>query len=181
MMLKTTLVVGATLVGAGAAGGCAISQSPPADDRPLEARLGERVDRWHEAAATGDWETYASLMTDDVVFLGTDKTERWVGRAFEDFARPYFDGPTEYGEGAWTYEPLSRTVEVRGDVAWWDEVLRSASYGHCRGTGVLVRGEDGAWRIAHYALAFLIPNEIAADVTRQGLDFEAATREAPGD
>ncbi len=138
----------------------------------LEDRIGARVDRWHDAAARGDWAVYESLMADDAVFLGTDKTERWVGQEFEDFARPYFDGPTDYGAGAWTYESLSRTVEVRGDVAWWDEVLVSASYGHCRGTGVLVR-EGRDWKIKHYALAFLIPNEIAADVTRQGMEHEA--------
>lgn len=137
-----------------------------------ESAIGLLIDRWHDAAARGDWVTYDALMTDDVVFLGTDKAERWVGQEFEDFARPYFDGPTTYGEGAWTYESLSRTVEVRGDVAWWDEVLISASYGHCRGTGVLVRN-DRSWRIAHFALAFLIPNEIAGDVTRQGIEFEA--------
>ncbi len=153
--------------------GCAVS---PLGDGGRAGALGDElgvlVDRWHDAAARGDWATYDALMTGDVVFLGTDKTERWVGPGFREFAAPYFDGPTDYGAGAWTYRSLSRTVEIRGDVAWWDEVLHSASYGHCRGTGVLVR-EGRGWKIAHFGLAFLIPNEIAGEVTRRGIEFEA--------
>ncbi|MEL7472142.1 MAG: nuclear transport factor 2 family protein [Planctomycetota bacterium] len=139
-----------------------------ADDRsqePVLATLQGLVDAWHRAAATGDFDAYFGRMTEDAVFLGTDATERWVGVEFRDFARPYFDGPTAYGDGAWTYEPLERFVSVsnRGDVAWFDELLRNEKYGVCRGTGVLVRGRVG-WKIAHYSLSFMVPNEVAGDV-----------------
>ena len=167
MMAVACAMFGALCSGCGYPPGTMVQYAPTP-----EMTLPGLVDRWHDAAARGDWQTYDALMTDDVVFLGTDKTERWVGQEFRDFARPYFDGPTEYGDGAWTYKSLSRAVEVSEDIAWWDEVLVSASYGHCRGTGVLVR-EGNRWKIAHFALAFLVPNEIAADVTRQGMDFEA--------
>ena len=48
---------------------------------------------------------------------------------------------------------------VRGDVAWFDEDLDAANLGPARGSGVLVRGDDGVWRIAHYNLAITVPNE----------------------
>lgn len=120
---------------------------------------------WHHAAANGDFERYFGSMTDDAVFLGTDRTERWVGAEFRDFARPYFDGVE-----AWTYERVERHVEIGpGDepaTAWADEVLWNEKYGCCRGTAVLVRDDAGpfGWRIAHYSLSFLIPNETAASV-----------------
>jgi ketosteroid isomerase-like protein len=118
---------------------------------------------WHDAAARGDFDAYFSRMTDDGVFLGTDRTERWTRDEFEAFARPYFDGVE-----AWTYESVERHVIIGpGDapaIAWFDEVLWNDKYGHCRGTGVAERGDDGSWRIAHYGLAFLIPNEKSAAV-----------------
>jgi hypothetical protein len=58
--------------------------------------------------------------------------------------------------------PLEDVDRVRGNVAWFDEVLDSASYGECRGTGVL-RREDGVWKIAHYNLTIPIPNDLAKD------------------
>ena len=42
--------------------------------------------------------------------------------------------------------------------------------GHCRGTGV-VELINGEWKIAHYALTMLVPNEIAAKI---GLQTQAA-------
>lgn len=127
------------------------------------------VDSWHRAAATGDLKLYTSLMTDDIVFLGTDKTERWVGDEFVAFCKPYFKGPVEYGEGAWTYRPTKRNVAISedGKTAWFDEALVNETYGNCRGTGVLVVGTDGNWRIAHYSLTFPVPNEIAQSVVGQ--------------
>lgn len=120
---------------------------------------------WHRAAAEGDFDRYFASMTDDAVFLGTDRTERWVGPEFREFARPYFDGVE-----AWTYERVERHVMLGpGDepaTAWADEVLWNEKYGYCRGTAVLVRDDAGpfGWRIAHYSLSFLIPNETAASV-----------------
>lgn len=134
---------------------------------------------WHEAAATGDLDAYTSRMTDDVVFLGTDKTERWVGEEFIAFCEPYFDGPKPYGEGAWTYEPIERHVafDTANRTAWVDEWLHNASYGNCRGTGVLVR-EGGGWKIAHYSLTFLVPNAVAKDLVAQAQAHERSIGEA---
>lgn len=161
------------------------------DERSTEewrAHLGDLIDRWHRAAAEGDAETFFGLLTDDAVFLGTDPTERWAGEDFRAFADPYFDG-TE----AWTYVSHSRDVNTssmwNGGVVWWDEVLRHERYGPCRATGVLVReardvgwtglNDAHTWKIAHYSLSFLVPNDIAAEVTAMTLEFEAAKRNAP--
>ena len=59
-------------------------------DSGEQQRIHQTLDAFHQAAATGDFETYVMLMTEDVVFLGTDGTERWQGQAFRDFARPRF-------------------------------------------------------------------------------------------
>lgn len=134
--------------------------------------INDAMDSWHTAADRGDIETYTSLMTEDVVFLGTDKTERWVGAEFVDFATPYFAD----GHG-WTYAPVERHVTVRGDTAWIDEVLFSASYGHCRGTGVLLFDDEHGWRIAHYGLAFLVPNDVAKETRKIVSDYEKKENE----
>lgn len=141
------------------------------------AQINDRVDEWHNAAAIGDADAYFGTLTDNAIFLGTDKTERWTLEQFRTAYGSYFDGPTTYGDGAWTYEPLRRfvTVHESGRLAWFDEVLHSASYGHCRGTGVIVLEDDNRWRIAHYSLTFLIPNDVARAATTLGIEHEAST------
>ena len=118
---------------------------------------------WHRAAAKGDFEGYFGRMTPESVFLGTDKSERWTRPAFEAFAKPYFDGVH-----AWTYEQRETNLVVGPgddpDVVWIDELLWNDKYGDCRGTGVAERGADGRWRIAHYSLSLLVPNEAAGEV-----------------
>ncbi len=165
------------VVGAGAAmtlGGC--GSTPPAhkptgvasyiqsrDTITAYSDVWMMLSTWHIAAAHGDFDNYFSRMTDDAVFLGTDPGERWTRPEFEAFARPYFDG-----KEAWTYTMIDRNVILEpGDdpgIAWFDESLENRKYGRCRGTGVAVRKDDGAWRIAHYSLTFLIPNEKTPEV-----------------
>jgi len=115
---------------------------------------------WHGAASSGSFDEYFGLLTDDVVFLGTDETERWGKDEFMSYARePFSDGH------GWTY--VSRGPNVMfaddGHAAWIDEVLDHEKYGVLRGTGVLTL-DDGEWKIAHYSLTFLVPNEIAGEV-----------------
>ena len=115
------------------------------------------IDDFHDAAAKADGARYFGNMTEDAVFLGTDATERWPRAEFEAFARPYFDE----GKG-WTYTTTQRHVHVEstGSLAWFDELLDNASYGTCRGSGVL-RREGDRWRIAQYNLSIPIPNPLA--------------------
>ena len=132
-------------------------------DQGAVDEVSEVLDRFHEAAAKADAETYFSLLEDDAVYLGTDAGERWSVDDFRAFAQPWFDR----GQG-WTYVPTSRHVDVDEDrgTAWFDELLENESYGTTRGTGVLRKTRDG-WRIVQYHLAIPIPNEIAKEVVER--------------
>ncbi len=126
-----------------------------ADEASREA-VDAVLDDFHAAAAAGDRDRYLGLMTANGVFLGTDEWERWPKEPdFTDYVSGRFsDG------GGWTYRSVDRNVDFSpdGGVAWFDEVVFSETNGRFRGTGVLLL-QDGEWRIAHYAMSFLIFNE----------------------
>lgn len=139
------------------------------DDQALGARaMATILDRFHEAAARADGETYFSLFAEGAVFIGTDAAERWTVADFKAYAEPHFSK----GQG-WTYVPGERHIDIApgGDVAWFDEILASEKYGTSRGSGVLVRTAAG-WRIAQYHLTFPIPNDLAAELTARIKAFE---------
>lgn len=126
----------------------------------------ELINGLHQDAANAQFDTYFARFTNDAVFLGTDRAERWSVDAFKAYAKPIFDA----GVG-WRYEVVSRHWAGTGDVRWFDEVLWNDKYGYCRGTGVIRSTHEG-WRIAHYSLTFLIPNELAVDMAamKQAID-----------
>lgn len=137
---------------------CACATTVPANRTP--DAVDRMLDEWHRSAATANETAYFGAMAPEFVFLGTDASERWDLAAFRDFAHPYF------AKGkAWTFVPRERHVVFSpdGTTAWFDEKLDSASYGECRGSGV-VRNIDGTWKIAHYNLTIPIPNELAKTV-----------------
>jgi hypothetical protein len=129
-----------------------------------EESIAHALDTFHQAAAQGDWAAYFDLMSDDAVFIGTDASERWAKAEFRAYAgtRP-----------GWVYQVRSRNINLTPsrDSAWFDEILDSASYGTCRGTGVLIRTEEG-WKISQYHLTFPIPNALAAKLTEEIRQFE---------
>lgn len=133
---------------------------PPASAAPVAAAEEEKaiaavLDDWHAAAAAADEARYFGHLTEDAVFLGTDATERWDKKAFLAYAHPHF------AKGkAWTMRAARRTIVIAegGRAAWFDEDLETARLGPARGSGVLVRAQDG-WRIAHYNLSIPIPND----------------------
>ncbi|WP_226661145.1 nuclear transport factor 2 family protein [Microbulbifer aggregans] len=137
-----------------------IFAAPSAQHEKQQSAIAEQLDQFHQTAANADGETYFNLFSKDGVFIGTDASERWTLDAFKKFAEPYFS----QGKG-WTYVPRDRTIVVHGDVAWFDELLDSESYGECRGSGVLVK-ENGQWKIAQYNLHFPIPNDLAKQITQ---------------
>lgn len=141
---------------------------------PDSAEVGVTMDAFHKAASEADFDAYFGLMHDDGMFLGTDATERWTKRAFMDYARPFM---VEQGKG-WTYHPRDRHVSIRGDVAWFDELIDNDKYGTLRGQGVLIR-EDGAWKVAQYSYTFLVPNDKAPAVVELILAEDEAEDEAP--
>ena len=114
------------------------------------------IDDWHDAAARSDEARYFAHMTPDAIFLGTDATERWDVAAFRAYAHPRFSA----GKG-WVMHATSRHVSFAADgaTAWFDESLDAKNLGPARGSGVLLRGTDGVWRIAHYVLSITVPNE----------------------
>lgn len=118
--------------------------------------VGRVLDDFHDAAAHGDRSRYLGHMTEDGVFLGTDEWERWPKNP--DFA-DYVASRFKDGSG-WNYRSVERNVQFSSasDIAWFDEVVFSDTNGRFRGTGVLVR-QDGTWKIASYAMSFLVFNE----------------------
>ena len=121
------------------------------------------LDLFHKAASDANQQQYFDLLTENAVFIGTDGSERWDKKTFKAFAKPYFDK----GQG-WTYIPRDRhvTLAKSRQVAWFDEMLDSQSYGECRGTGVLEMTENG-WKISQYHLTIPIPNGLAKNVVKQ--------------
>jgi hypothetical protein len=145
-----------------------------ADDAVVNA-IDNVLDDFHDAAAHGDKARYLGHMTANGVFMGTDEWERWPKNPE---LSDYVDGRFKDGIG-WNYRSVEREVAVAdsADFAWFDEVVYSDSNGRFRGTGVLVK-EAGNWKIAHYAMSFLILNENWEEVielTRKTLIEKANT------
>lgn len=140
-----------------------------------EAEVASTLDAFHAAAARADEAAYFDLIAPGGVFLGTDASERWEKEAFRAFARPYFS----QGKG-WTFVPRDRHVALTGGgtIAWFDERLDSASYGECRGTGVLER-TDGRWRILQYHLTIPVPNDLAKEIVARIREHAAPPADAP--
>ena len=122
--------------------------------------LSATLDNFHQAAARADTTSYLQATTEDMVFLGTDGTERWQGQGFRDFVESRF----ATGRG-WDYRPVERNVMVAADgqTAWFDETLQNDDLGLCRGSGVLVKSAYG-WKIAQYNLSVPVPNAMVLDV-----------------
>ena len=112
------------------------------------------LDAWHKSASEAEYDSYFKSMAKASVFIGTDASENWNKKDFKAFSKPFFDR----GE-AWDFKPLERNVYIAADAktAWFDELL-DTWMGVCRGSGVLVKTEDG-WKIEHYVLSVTIPNE----------------------
>ena len=128
--------------------------TPVATDSPAAA-IDSLATRWHRAAATADSTAFFDRMTDDAIYIGTDKTEHWTKAEFLSFAAPYF----ARGK-AWAFTAAERHVFYDPDrqTAWFDELLNTWM-GPCRGTGVVVRDGANGWKIAHYTLSVTIDND----------------------
>ena len=132
----------------------------PGDCRGLptdpEADIRALATRWHRAAAEADSTTFFSAIAADGYYLGTDKGEHWTKEEFLSFAAPYFAAGK-----AWAFQARERHVfyDPNRQIAWWDEVL-DTWMGPCRGTGIVERDPDGGeWKIKHYTLSILVPND----------------------
>lgn len=123
---------------------------------PPDAQQAEQaLDAFHAAAAAADIAGLLARFDADGTFLGTDGGERWQGEAFRAFVRERLAG----GRG-WVMRPRRRALQAEGAMAWFDEDLDHEGLGRLRGSGVLRRGADGAWRVLLYDLSVPIPNEL---------------------
>jgi len=113
------------------------------------------LDTWHLGATNADSTSYFDLMTTNSIYVGTDQSEVWSKRQFLQFAAPYF------AKGkAWAFTRVERNVYSQDfeKVAWFDEVL-DTWMGPCRGSGVVVKDENGNWKVQHYVLSVAVSND----------------------
>jgi ketosteroid isomerase-like protein len=165
---------GALACGSGPSRPAAAVPSAVLDRGAASPAIARELDDFHDAAARADEARYFAHFSDDAVFLGTDATERWNLAAFRAFAHPHFAAGK-----AWSFHATRRAITVSedGQIAYFDEDLATEKLGPARGSGVVVlRG--GAWKIAQYNLAIVVPNERFAEL-RALLDRPAAPPVAP--
>ena len=104
----------------------------------------------HQYASEADGAKYFSLFDSDAVFFGTDATERWSINEFQEYALKRFENGT-----GWTYYPINRNIYLNND-----------KYGVFRGTGVLIKTNEG-WKISQYNLLLPIPNDLLIDYSKE--------------
>ena len=134
-----------------------------------ETQINTVLNNWHKAAATANYNDYFNAMSDDAIFIGTDATENWNKKQFEDFAKPFFDKGK-----AWNFTALERHIYFSkdGKTAWFDELLNTQMK-ICRGSGVLVKVKN-KWLIQHYVLSMTIPNDTTNEVVKTKTPIEDA-------
>lgn len=128
--------------------------------------INNKMDDFHHAADVGDKVRYLNHFAKDGVFMGTDDWERWPYDEFSQYVNTHFKD----GKG-WSYTPIKRhtTVNDQALFAWVDEIVESKKWGRFRGTAVLEKTDQG-WKLKHYSLSVLVPNEsweAVSDITKQ--------------
>lgn len=121
------------------------------------------LDNLHIYAANAKSKPYFYLFAKNAVFMGTDPSERWTIDEFKAYAEPLFSK----GMG-WSYIMKNRHIffSEDGNTAWFDETLLNATYGECRGSGVLINLGQGVWKISQYNLVVPIPNNLMGKVIK---------------
>lgn len=116
--------------------------------------INQFMDNWHKAAATANEDLFFGSMTEDGIYLGTDKTEKWTRDEMAEWANEYFQK-----ESAWSFTATERDIYFSedGNTAWLNEKL-DTWMGVCKGTAVLVLKPEG-WKIALYDLSVTIDND----------------------
>lgn len=119
-----------------------------------KTQVNQLLNHWHKDVAQFDYEAYFNKMTADAVFVGTDASEVWSKQEFQNFSKPFFDK-----KQTWDFKPIVRNLyfDKKNQIAWFDEVL-DTWMGVCRGSGVVIH-EGTQWKIQHYVLSVVVPNE----------------------
>lgn len=143
-----------------------------------DAAVIETLDAFYASAGKADFDRWIDQFTDTAMFYGTDVTEAWTYAEFSASVKEQFD------EGnRWNFELLDRKVTISpdGETAWYAEVAHFKNTDYTlRPTGVLVRGEDGKWRISQLVMGVPFPNAIyqpflnGLQATALGADAETA-------
>tara|TARA_R110002050_G_scaffold2603_3_gene14832 strand:+ start:5979 stop:6476 length:498 start_codon:yes stop_codon:yes gene_type:complete len=131
------------------------AQSENVDPKEAEIEtLNAFMDAWHLAAAEANTEEFFGSMREDAIYIGTDKTERWLRDDLRKWAANAFER-----ESAWIFKASERNWQLKLDkqFAICDELL-DTWMGPCRATAVLTWEKDG-WKIIHYQLSVTIDNE----------------------
>jgi hypothetical protein len=120
--------------------------------------INEMIDNWHKAAANADENLFFGSMAEDCIYIGTDKSERWLRDELKAWSAEFFER-----DKAWDFEPIERDVYLSDDgkLAWFNETL-DTWMGVCRSSGVvaLVGGE---WKLKQYHLSVTVPNDVVKD------------------
>jgi len=121
--------------------------------------INQLLDQWHKDVATFKYEAYFNKMAETSIFVGTDASEVWSKQEFQSFCKPFFEK-----KSTWDFKPVTRNVYFgkEGNTAWFDETL-DTWMGVCRGSGVVIKKENN-WKIAHYVLSVVVPNEDIKEV-----------------
>lgn len=120
--------------------------------------LNQFMDQWHLAAAKADAEGFFGSMAVEGVYIGTDKTERWLRDELRDWSAAAFER-----ESAWTFVSQERNWQIleEKELAICDELLQTWM-GPCRATAVLEKRKN-TWQIIHYQLSVTIDNDKIED------------------
>lgn len=140
-------------------------------DSPSENLISQAeisLDKWHQAAAHTDFDTYFDLMTDDAVFIGTEATENWQAEDFKTYSKPHFDKGK-----AWNFISIERNMYLNENkkLIWFDELL-DTQMGICRGSGIL-QLQDTIWKVKHYVLSMTIPNDLTKDIVSHKEEWDS--------
>ena len=139
------------------------AQAPPLDDADPAFDVKTALRDFHIAASKANADRYFGHLAADVVYFGTDRSERFTLEKIRAFVEPYLDAGT-----GWTSVPFEQHVSFSADgrIAWFEQRLGREGVGELRATGVM-RKDGEAWKIVHYNLALPIPNELAVDLAEK--------------
>jgi hypothetical protein len=121
--------------------------------------INQLIDQWHKDVASFEYDAYFNKMSENSIFVGTDASEVWTKLEFQSFCKPFFEK-----KSTWNFKPIKRNLYfgMEENTAWFDETL-DTWMGVCRGSGVVTKiGKD--WKIAHYVLSVVVPNEDIKEV-----------------
>jgi hypothetical protein len=127
------------------------------------AELAEYLTRLYALFATGDVSLADELLSSeaDILGVGTDPREWWLGDAFRDAARTQ---PAEMHAAGLRFEPGEVLACSEGSIGWFADqpTLKLPDGGDVpmRLTGIC-RQEDGAWKMVQLHLSIGIMNEEA--------------------